>query len=237
MLLEQADEPTSRADIQMMRGMALMGRQPPERTRQLLEEEAAAVEHHDPKRAAALLVQAYFCAMMAGRADLARDAAARSLDLVGPASGPIAAAATAGLGEALIVVGETTRGRALLESLRPLLDGLDSIGEASFVVYGIATGFAWLEDWDTARDLFQRGVQAARTAAAPGALPLPLAGRSELEFRTGNFALAYGAASESVQLCIDTGQDANVRTHYKRSRASRRCSASTTPAASMQALR
>ncbi len=208
-LLARTDEPSAWADIQSMRGAALTMRQPIGDTHRMLVDAASRTEPHDPTRAAALLVQAYYCSAMAGATGQALSEAARSVELTEADGGPVAVHATAALGITLVMIGEVVRGRAILERLRPQLGLLSAGGDASPAVWA-GMGFVLLEEWDTARALFQRVVHDARAAAAPAMLPLPLSCLSELEFRTGSLTAAYAAAAEAVDLCVMTGQDVTL---------------------------
>jgi DNA-binding CsgD family transcriptional regulator len=63
-----------------------------------------------------------------------------------------------------------------------------------------------IEDYAAAQELLGRAVAAARSASAPGALPLTLAFLSELEFRTGHWTQAAAHAFEAARLAEETGQ-------------------------------
>jgi DNA-binding CsgD family transcriptional regulator len=65
----------------------------------------------------------------------------------------------------------------------------------------------WIEEYDLARQLITKTIDAARQQSALGVLPYPLAGLSELDFRTGHWAAAYAGATEGVRFAGETGQE------------------------------
>lgn len=65
---------------------------------------------------------------------------------------------------------------------------------------------AWVEEYDSARELLDGAILAARAAGAPTALPLALGHRSEVALRAGDLATAQVTASEAVRLAEETGQ-------------------------------
>ena len=63
----------------------------------------------------------------------------------------------------------------------------------------------WHELFDRARVLADRALEAARALSALTVIPNLLAAKAQLEFRTGNWALAHAAAAEAVILGRETG--------------------------------
>jgi hypothetical protein len=201
-VVELADEPTVRADVQELRGLAMLSASPVSETYSMLVAEADRVEPHDAARAAALLANAAVACFMAGDWAAGGAIAQRALTRAGPKAG---ATATMVLAMVRANLGEVDEALALHESLHESLDTVDPLGEFSFVLSGATMSLVWIEQWVQARKIFDRIVTAARTAAAPTVLTLPLALLSDFELRRGKIAAAYAAAAESVQLAAETG--------------------------------
>ena len=64
----------------------------------------------------------------------------------------------------------------------------------------------WIEDYERARAVHERIIATARRLSAPSMLPFPLAWRSGVDFRTGNWAAARSSAAECVRLGRELGQ-------------------------------
>jgi DNA-binding CsgD family transcriptional regulator len=201
-VVELAAEPAVRADLQELRGLAMMFTSPVPQTYAMLVAEADRVEPHDAARAAALLANATILCFMASAWATGGEIAQRALYRAGPNAAPTA---TIVLAMVRANLGEVDEALALLESLHESLESVDPLGE-SFVLSGAAMLLVWIEQWVRARRLFDRIIGAARTAAAPTVLPLPLALLSDFELRRGKVAAAYAAAIESAQLSAETGQ-------------------------------
>jgi len=202
-VLDLAAEPAARADLQGLRGLAMLFTSPVSETHAMLVAEADRVGPHDETRAAALLANAALTCFMAADHAGADEIARRALAKAGPSGRLIAtmvlAHVTAGSGQA-------EEAFALLEPMLESQESIDPLGELSFVLSGTAQSLVWIEQWAHARKMFDRIISAARTAGAPAVLTFPLAMFSEFELRRGKIASAYAAAAESVQLATETGQ-------------------------------
>jgi DNA-binding CsgD family transcriptional regulator len=202
-VLDLAVEPTARADLQELRGLAMLFASPVSETYAMLVAEADRVEPHDVTRAAALLATATLTCFMAGDNAGADKIARGALARAGSTGGPIA---TMVLAQVNANCGQADEAFALLEPMLESLESIDPLGELSFVLSGTAQSLVWIEQWAHARKMFDRIIGAARTAGAPAILTFPLALFSEFELRRGKIASAYAAAAESVQLAAETGQ-------------------------------
>jgi DNA-binding CsgD family transcriptional regulator len=202
-VLDLADEPTTRADLQELRGLAMLFASPVPETYAMLVAEADRVEPHDGERAAALLADAALAYCMAGDVAGAVKVAHRALGTAGPRAGLTAAMVLAYIRANL---GDVDEAVALLKPLLKSLESIDPLGELSFVLSGTAQTLVWIEQWGDARRMFDRLIGAARTAGAPAVLSFPLALFSEFELRRGKIAAAYAAAAESAQLADETRQ-------------------------------
>jgi DNA-binding CsgD family transcriptional regulator len=202
-VLDLASEPAARADLQHLRGLAMLSTSPVSETYAMLVAEAGRVEPHDRARASALRATAALACLIADDLAGAVEMARRALAGAGPEDRPIAtmvlAQVTAGSGQAEEVF-------ALLEPILESLESIDPLGELSFVLSGAAQSLVWTEQWAHASKVFDRIISAARTAGAPAVLPLPLAVLAEFELRRGKIAAAYAAAAESVQLAAESVQ-------------------------------
>lgn len=204
-VLDLASEPAARADLQQLRGLAMLLASPVSETHAMLVAEADRVEPHDATRASALRATAALTHYMAGDHADADEIARRALAKAGPGARP-----TAAMVLALVTAGggQVDEALALLEPMLKWLEGIDPLGELWFVLSATAQSLGWIEQWAHARKMFDRIIGAARTAGAPAVLAFPLALFSEFELRRGKIAAAYAAATESVQLAAETGQAA-----------------------------
>src|SRR5581483_6184549 len=197
--VDLAPDPLTRAEVQQLRGMAMLFTRPIPETRALLETEAARIAAHDPASAAKMLTTAAIASIMAAEMPLSEETARRAVGMA-PAGSPEAMFATFTLGLAVANRGRVDEALALVEPLLDLPGLFEEVGENTISVAAICNGFTWLERFAYARRTLGSIVDAARAASAPVVLPFPLAALSELEFREGRMAAAYASAAESVQL-------------------------------------
>jgi len=203
--VDLAPDPLTRAEVQQLRGMAMLFTRPIPETRALLETEAARIAAHDPASAAKMLTTAAIASIMAAEMPLSEETARRAVGMA-PAGSPEAMFATFTLGLAVANRGRVDEALALVEPLLDLPGLFEEVGENTISVAAICNGFTWLERFAYARRTLGSIVDAARAASAPVVLPFPLAALSELEFREGRMAAAYASAAESVQLATETRQ-------------------------------
>jgi DNA-binding CsgD family transcriptional regulator len=205
-VLDLATDPLLRADIQQLRGLALMSTGPIMEAFAMLVDEADRVEGHNPARATTLLTIASLGAVGAAEVKVAVETARRAVRTSMSVDGPEAMLAALSLSFGLTLAGGVSEARSILEPLIPLLETLDPLGEAGLVIGMAAHMLEWIEDWGTARRMLEHVVRTARAASAVTMLPHPLASISELEVRCGRMAPALAAATESVQIAAETGQ-------------------------------
>ena len=201
-MLDLAREPAVRADIQELRGLAMLFTSPASQTQAMLVAEADRVEPHDQARASALRASAALTCFMAGDLAGADEKVRRALASAGPGDQP-----TAKMILALVTAGggQVDEAFALIGPMLDSLELIDPLREFSLVL-SVAQALGWMERGAPARKMLDRIIGAAREAGAPAVLPSPLAMFSEFEFRRGKIAAAYAAAAESVQLAAETGQ-------------------------------
>lgn len=201
-----AVDPITRAELQQLRGTAMLFTRPIPETFALLVGEAERVQAHDPARAAAMLTNAALSSFMAADVRRAEETARRAAAVAAREPGPVLMFATLTLALALANEGRVDEALPLIEPILDHRELFETVGEFTLAVAGICEGFVWLDRWYEARWTLETMVAAARAAGAPTVLPFPLAALSELELRQGRVAAAYAAAAESVQLAAETGQ-------------------------------
>lgn len=211
-LIERAlgltEDPLRRAEAQHVRGRGLVWRGEPAAAHALLMREADRVRSLSPATTATMLAEAVLPCGMIGDVPMTLEtarAARMAAAGVGGVHEVFAAVAFAG---ALQLNGEGRTARPLLESQVAVLRTDDAMRAPGDLVATAAHMFAWLEDYSTATDLYDRVVAAGRAASSPAALPYALAGRSELGLRTGRWSNAVADATEALDLSEEMGQPA-----------------------------
>ena len=205
-VLDLTADPLLRADMQQMRAAALMFVAPVMETFALLVDEAGRVEPYDHERAAMMLSLATLGVTGAAQVELSVETARRAARLSQPIGGPVGMLAAFALANGLALAGRVGAARGILNPLIPLIETIDPLSEACLLVAQAAHMLSWIEEWETARRMLERIVTTARAASALTVLPYSLAILAELELRCGRMATAYAAATESVQLAMETGQ-------------------------------
>lgn len=200
-VLPTIEDPASRADVQLLRGMAIHQGGRPREAFALLEAEAAAIAPADPARASALLTQACIALMGTGPMEGLRETAERARELAPPGAETIPAVIGA---EVLVNLGEHAAARAQLEALEPALAGWDPTAPGHEVLAIAGLCRLWLGDHAEAEASLTRLVEANRAAGAVTPLALPLAVLATLHLRRGDLALAARCAEESTEIA-ETG--------------------------------
>ena len=214
-LLDHADDPACRAEVQLLRGKALIFRHPSDETRRMLVDEADRVALRHPEQAAALLADAAFCSMVVGEPGSARDEAERSLALDSGVGSPGNAVATAMHWVAVTAQGDIRAARqdqaGGLRLLEEIADraAVDHSAALPRELAGCVLSLGMLEGWEAARAFFTRFVAIERSRSAAGSLPLLLQCWAQLELRAGDFTRARALASEAAELAAVVGQEVN----------------------------
>jgi DNA-binding CsgD family transcriptional regulator len=201
---ESVADPCLAARIDHLRGLVEMFTGCPGTARHLMTAAAEVFETTDPSLAALALADAAGTYTIEARATRALAVAERAYELGRTTGGLPARAATVIAASAAILCGDSARGRELLAECRPL-EGGDARAHP-WLAAQTACCLAWLDEDGTAHDLISRIVARHRGASAVGFLPFALAIQCEIEFRVGNWAVAYAAGCESVALAEQTGQ-------------------------------
>ena len=205
---ELAPDPTTRAQVQHLRALAMYFTYPTAETHSILVTEAGRVADLDPAAAAQLLCTASNVSMMAGDVGRAEELALEAMNMVGDDDGPSAIIAKLTLGGSSALRGKVAYGLGLME---PILAGdrealLDPASELAPALFPVVPVLTWTDRRQAARAMLESIIGGARAAGALTSLPFWLASLSELELREGRITPAYAAASESLQLAGDTGQ-------------------------------
>jgi DNA-binding CsgD family transcriptional regulator len=200
-VLPTVTDPATRADVQMLRGMAIHQGGRPREAYALLEGEAAAIEEADPLRASALLTQACIAQMGTGPMAAMQETAARARALLPPGADTIPALLGA---EVLVNLGEHRRARELLDEVEPGLAHWDPTAPGHEVLAIDALCRLWMGDHEVAERTLTRLVEANRAAGAVTPLALPLAVLATLHIRRGDLELAAACAEESNEIA-ETG--------------------------------
>jgi DNA-binding CsgD family transcriptional regulator len=193
--------PALHLEIQRLRAVTeTWVRQPMAAHRLLLAEASRA----DPAMAAILLAEAAIPVFMAGEIPLALRTAQRAYEVATASGRDVPLVVNTIMAEALVLAGEALAASPLVDlSLRLAMTlGPAASREVQYLPFSLVA----LERYDEARLLIGGAASMARDASAVGILPYVLAILCELEFRTGNWAAAYAAGTESVRLSDETGQ-------------------------------
>ncbi len=200
-VLADAREPGLRADVQLLRGMAIQQSGSPMAAFALLEAEAELVAPHDPARAAGLLTQAGVALVAHGPMDRLAALAERALDLA-PAHAELVPAVLHA--SALATLGEHARARTLLRRRHAELRRLDPTGPGHEILAVAALVHLWMEDYDDAERLLVWLIDTCHERGAIVALAFPLTVLASLHLRRGSLTEAARLSDEAVGL----GEDA-----------------------------
>lgn len=200
-VLPDAREPGLRADVQLLRGMAIQQCGSPMAAFALLEAEAEQVVAHDPARAAGLLTQAGVALVAHGSMDRLAALAERALALAPPEAELVPAVLHA---SALATLGEHARARTLLRRRHAALRELDPTGAGHEILAVAALVHLWMEDYEDAERLLVWLIETCRERGAIVALAFPLAVSASLHLRRGLLPEAARLSDEAVGL----GEDA-----------------------------
>jgi DNA-binding CsgD family transcriptional regulator len=199
-VLPDAREPGLRADVQLLRGMAIQQGGSPMAAFALLEAEAEQVLAHDRARAAGLLTQAGVALVAHGSMDRLAALAERTLALAPPEAELVPAVLHA---SALATLGEHARARTLLRRRHAALRALDPTGPGHEILAVAALVHLWMEDYEDAESLLVWLIDTCRERGAIVALAFPLSVAASLHMRRGSFAEAARLSNEAVGLGED----------------------------------
>ena len=200
-VLADAREPQLRADVQLLRGIAIQQSGSPTAAFALLEAEADLVAPHDRARAAGLLTQAGVTLVAHGPMDRLAALAERALALA-PAEAELVPAVLHA--SALATLGEHAHARMLLRRRHGELRKLDPTGPGHEILAAAALVHLWMEDYEDAERLLVWLVETCRERGAIVALAFPLTVSASLHLRRGSLEQAARLSDEALGL----GEDA-----------------------------
>jgi DNA-binding CsgD family transcriptional regulator len=200
-VLAEAREPALRADVQLLRGVAIQQGGGPMAAFALLEAEAERVVEYDRARAAGLLTQAGVALVAHGSMERLAALAERALSLAPPEAELVPAVLHA---SALATLGEHARARTLLRRRHSALRALDPTGPGHEILAVAALVHLWMEDYEDAEQLLVWLIGTCRERGAIVALAFPLAVHASLHLRRGTLGEAARLSDEAVGL----GEDA-----------------------------
>jgi DNA-binding CsgD family transcriptional regulator len=202
-----AAEPLLQADLRAMAARTQMRLGDPLRAGQALVREAERIEALDPVRAGTFLLESAVTHMIDGTLRAMAETASRVRHVTAGKAPGLDFLATLLTAEALLALGETEEGDALLATCEPVLLGDEPVLGPPEVLGMAAQSSLWSERFDRAEAIFDRLIGSLRDVGAAGALVYPLAARSHLDFRTGRWPAALAGADEAVRLGRETRQE------------------------------
>jgi DNA-binding CsgD family transcriptional regulator/tetratricopeptide (TPR) repeat protein len=200
-VVAEADDPAQRADVQLLRGIAIQQIGSPMAAFAVLEAEAERVLADDPARAAGLLTVAGVALVAHGPMDRLATLAERALSLAPPGADLVPAVLHA---SALASLGEHARARALLRARHEQLRALDPTGPGHEILAVASLCHLWMEDLDDAERILVWLVDTCRERGAIAPLAFPLAVLASLHIRRGALDEAGRLSGEALAL----GEDA-----------------------------
>ncbi len=170
----------------------------PLRAGQALVREAERIEGLDRVRAGTFLLESAVTHMIDGTLRAMAETAGRVKEVTGGEAPGLEFLATLITAEALLALGETEEGDAMLAACEPVLLGDEPVLGPPEVLGMAAHASLWTERFERAEAIFDRLVGSLRDVGAAGALVYPLAARSHLDFRLGRWPAALAGADEAV---------------------------------------
>ena len=202
-----AADPLLQADLRAMAARTQMRLGDPVRAGQALVREAERIEGLDRVRAGGFLLESAVTHMIDGTLRAMADTAGRVKEVTAGQAPALDFLATLLTAEALLALGETKQGDALLAACEPILLGDEPVLGPPEVLGMAAHASLWSEQFDRAEAIFERLIGSLRDVGAASALVYPLAARSHLDFRLGRWPAALAGADEGVTLGRETHQE------------------------------
>jgi DNA-binding CsgD family transcriptional regulator len=202
--LTVASDPLLRADIELLRGRIRTWAGQPTAAHEGLIAAAQDVRERDDNRACLLLSEAALPAAMAGDVRLSIRCGEQSTALAETA-GIDSSRSRVAFGQALIVAGRIEQGVGHLAAATDFLAAADPIADQQLLAT-VGQSYSFAERWDIGRRMITVVIEEAQRHAAPAALPVALAARSELECWAGRWAAAEADAADSLRWAEELGQ-------------------------------
>jgi ATP/maltotriose-dependent transcriptional regulator MalT len=202
-----AADPLLQADLRAMAARTQMRLGDPLRAGQALVREAERIEGLDRVRAGGFLLESAVTHMIDGTLRAMAETASRVRMVTAGQAPGLDFLATLLTAEALLALGETEEGDALLAACEPVLLGDEPVLGPPEVLAMAAHSSLWSEQFVRAEAIFDRLIGSLRDVGAAAALVYPLAARSHLDYRLGRWPAALAGADEAVTLARETRQE------------------------------
>ena len=203
--LDQTADALERAEIEHLRGRVLMNVGPLRQAQDGLAVAAHAVEELAPTKAASMLSDAALASFISGQIQIGEGYGRRAMALTGgrdDGPGEINHILFTGM---LVLSGKSAEAAVHVDRERRRIQAMRAADEWQFIALS-AIWLMWAEELDLAQTVLDGAVSEARRLGGVGLLPLPLAQRAELAWRSGDGSVAYTLSAEAVKLAEDTGQ-------------------------------
>jgi DNA-binding CsgD family transcriptional regulator len=206
--LTYRDDPSFGVDVQQVAGGALTSMGEPKQALERMTAAAAKARPNHPIRAAEILAVAIAPALLQGQVHLVLDLA-EEVERIWEESPEAAAAATltslAMVAEAFSLSGDIDRAAPYLRRAADFPSSTDMMAELQGAAFH-SQSLAWAERYSEARYHMTTLLQAARRLASPTILAFALAISAEIDWWTGQWAIAYADATEAVEWATKNGQ-------------------------------
>jgi DNA-binding CsgD family transcriptional regulator len=208
-LAEQAfaetTDPLQRARVRGIQGRLATGEGASRLKWTALVDAAGDAEQAEPSLTVELLAYAANIAVSEGAHDAADKALRHALRLSAELGDRLDASSAVVLAHNLVYCGRESEGYALAARLQSALDDADVLANVQTRIF-LASLLLWVEEYESAREVIERTIDAARTAGALGFLPLALDTLAAVDTRLGRWPEAYAESTEALQLADATGQ-------------------------------
>jgi DNA-binding CsgD family transcriptional regulator len=205
--LALAPEPRLRAEIEHLRGQAVIRAGGVMAGHDVLVDAAEAVADLDPGKAAVMLAEATDACVYAGRPEAMMAPARRAYELLSPtASDSERFFASLALGTALIYGGKGDEGARLLREAVAILAASDALSSDPRSLSAAALAPLWLRQAEAGESLIDRAIEAARSDGALGALPFALMLAARDAATSDRWAVGRSLYEEAIGLARETDQ-------------------------------
>jgi len=205
--LALAPEPRLRAEIQHLRGQAIIRAGDVMAGHEVLVEAAASIEKIDPAAAVVMLAEATDACVYAGRPEAMQAPARRAYELLTDDSGERERFfANLALGTALVYSDQGEEGARNLREAVAILEGSDALSGDPRFLSAAALAPLWLRSAEVGASMVDRAIEAARSQGALGTLPFTIALAGREAATTDRWVLGRALLDEAIALARETDQ-------------------------------